>query len=183
MVYSLFLGIIGFLSLLLYDFYQLNKRSMLTFFFSFIGYGCISLAIFFELYLFDSADVPLGLFIIKIGAAGISALLLIYSVFLEIPIKKKSMGGGDYTAIGKGMYGVIRHPGFLWFVLLQICIVWIQQNSEVLMLAIVFIGMDFFVIVIEDSVIFPRLFTNYPTYKERVPMVIPFLKSRYQQKD
>jgi len=64
----------------------------------------------------------------------ISGLLLIYSLFLEIPFRQTyaAAGVGD-KLVKTGTYALVRHPGVLWlaaplWIFLDVLYVWIQER-------------------------------------------------------
>lgn len=180
MVYIFCTGGLGFFFLIIYDLSQLRPGKYLTLLTSYIGYGSLILAVFLEIFLYRPASAPLPLIILKLGAATASAGLLVYSVFIEtapgaaagVSARQKI----ERTAVTKGTYGIVRHPGFWWFLLLQISIIWLTAHKDTIIIAAGLVSMNFFLILIEDRWIFPRMFSNYDEYRQQVPMLLPRLR-------
>lgn len=178
MVYGLFSGGAGFLALFIHDLLQLQSRPFLTSLSSFIGYAGVFLGVFIQIFLFHPPLRLSWVLALQLFALTASLGLLLYSVFFEIRRFEAKRGGRSVTVRGRtalttGTYGVVRHPGFLWFVLLQFSIIWLCERREVLVMAAAFTLMDFVLVYAEDCCVFPKIFSNYRSYKARVPMIIP----------
>ncbi len=186
MVYIFYTGGLGFLFLILYDLSQLQPGKFLTRLTSCIGYGSLILAVFLEIFLYWQAISPISSMILKMGAVAASAGLLGYSVFIETSAGVVTGAAAglsaeqkiERTAISKGTYGLVRHPGFWWFLLLQISIIWLTGHKDTIIIAAVLVSMNFFLILMEDRWIFPLIFSNYDEYKQQVPMVLPRIRRR-----
>ena len=123
------IGGAGFVSLFFYDLCQVNEKRGLARALSIIGYTAIVTST--VLLLVGSPAPAAGPIVAILGAiaAGAGLLLLVYSVVIEIPIalrrrrKKNAAAGtgseGGRSVVRNGTYGVVRHPGFLWYLLLQ----------------------------------------------------------------
>lgn len=180
MVHIFCIGGTGFLFLVLYDLSQLRPGKYLPRLTSCIGYGSLILAVFLEIFLYWPEKSPPLLIILKLGAAALSAGLLVYAVFIETaPGAAAGVSAGRKTeriAVTKGSYGVVRHPGFWWFLLLQISIIWLTAHKDTIIIAAGLVSMNFLLILMEDRWIFPRIFTNYDEYRQQVPMLLPRIR-------
>jgi protein-S-isoprenylcysteine O-methyltransferase Ste14 len=107
-------------------------------------------------------------------AAALFAVLLVYSVLLEIPIRHRgSSTGSAYT---RGTYRLSRHPGFIWMVLMNTALLfWCPQEKIVLGFLTL---CNLLLITVEDRIIFPRLFTDYSTYRQEVPFFFRILPKK-----
>jgi len=163
----------GFFTLLLFDLFQIRKNITLMRICSIIGY---SLVFFSEIYLLLSFKIvyylPIYL-LIKIFFGIIFLILLIYSLFIEIHIKAPSMLNNKRFAISTGTYRLVRHPGFLWFFFLQIILISIYKNKSFIIISLTILFMDLVLIIVEDYIVFPKIFINYREYKKTTPMLIP----------
>jgi protein-S-isoprenylcysteine O-methyltransferase Ste14 len=176
------IGGFGFLFLVLYDLSQLRPGKYLLRLTSCIGYGSLILAVFLEIFLYWPEKSPPLLIILKLGALALSVGLLVYSVFIEtapgaaagVSARLKT----ERTAVTKGSYGVVRHPGFWWFLLLQISVIWLTAHKDIIIIAAGLVSMNFFLILMEDRWIFPRIFSNYDEYTQLVPMLIPRIRRK-----
>ncbi len=74
-----------------------------------------------------------------------------------------------------GLYALCRHPGVLFFSGLYICLhfgvclPWLDT--------LLYIGLNFVLVILEDTVFFPRFLEGYEQYKENVPFLIPTKES------
>jgi len=186
MVHIFCIGGLGFFFLILYDLSQLGRRLFWSRLTSCIGYGSLILAVFMEIFLYRPFSSPHMFLILKIGVFAVSAGLLFYSVFIETaPGAARRAAAGDAseqkierTAVTRGTYGIVRHPGFWWFLLLQISIIWLTGHKDTIIIAEGLVSMNFALIMIEDRWIFPRIFSNYGEYKQQVPMLLPRIRLR-----
>lgn len=173
----LVIGATGYVNLFLADLFQLRQRRVLSLIFSIIGYISICSVIFLLLISFKVNVVIYPLLYIKIAGAGVFFLLLIYSIFIEIKIKTPDTENSKRIALTTGTYGLTRHPGFLWFCIFQLFLISIYRDMNFTLIALGMVTLDFILILIEDYILFPKIFINYLEYKKRVPLLIPGLKN------
>lgn len=163
------LATLGFASFAFYDFFQINKKRVLTTLFSIFGcmgvLASIILLVFLNIPLANKVN-PIFL-AIQLIISGFFFVLLIYSTFFAF----KSTKG----VVSSGMYGVVRHPGFYWFTLMLVSLIPIFRSSKFLLSALFLIVMNSLLILLEDTVLFPRIFPEYNTYKSKVPFLVPKL--------
>jgi protein-S-isoprenylcysteine O-methyltransferase Ste14 len=164
---------VSFFSLFLYDLFQVRGGRIYTLLFSIIGYGGLFLSHFFLVLEYLPAVRLDAASVISTVLGGGFLLLLFYSLFVEIPLKGTYSGGDGRRVFSSGTYGFIRHPGFLWFVGFQVCLMVIFRRSDIYLFSCVTILLNFGLILVEDVWIFPRLFEDYTEYKRKVPFLIP----------
>ncbi|MEW5816192.1 MAG: hypothetical protein AB1798_12455 [Spirochaetota bacterium] len=80
------------------------------------------------------------------------------------------------TAVTDGTYGLVRHPGFLWFFLFYASLGLILRGKWFFFTAFTVNFLNFLLILVEDTIIFPKLFINYREYQKTVPFLFPGLK-------
>jgi len=104
----------------------------------------------------------------------ISGLLLIYSLFLEIPFRQTyaDNGAGD-KLVTTGTYALVRHPGVLWLALFLLALVLVSRSRLLLLAAPLWILLDVLYVWIQESFFFGRMFAGYAQYKRETPMLIP----------
>ena len=106
--------------------------------------------------------------------AAISAILLIYSWFIELSSTKTYVQAGvNSQLVTTGTWALTRHPGVIWYSLGLASLILATRSTVLLFCAPVWILMDILHVVIEDRYFFPRMFPDYPQYKKRTPMLIP----------
>jgi protein-S-isoprenylcysteine O-methyltransferase Ste14 len=109
-----------------------------------------------------------------IGALG--GLLTIYSTLIEIPLLSMRQKAGSTQPAGlvrHGTYALCRHPGFMWLVLYLVGLVCVVDRTSTLLMALWWVTLELGVVLIQDHLIFPRLFTMYELYRRLTPMIIP----------
>lgn len=94
--------------------------------------------------------------------------LLIYSVFIEIH-KGSEHASSLYQ---KGTYSFSRHPGFLWYTTINCIIAMYFWDFNVALLCVGFTLCNFVLILVEDIVLFPLMFTEYSEYKKHTPFLL-----------
>lgn len=173
------LGVFGFIVLFFFDLFALKGVRAVKTLIWFAGYGLISYAINVMIRKEPRIDLPPFLRIIGIALAGLFALLLVYSLLIEIPFRRTYLqkGAGD-KLVTTGTYALVRHPGVLWLV---VCLIgmFLATGTKLLLVAIpVWVLMDVIYVVIQDRYYFPRQFGKaYDDYRRSVPMLIPTVKS------
>ena len=112
------------------------------------------------------------------GMLAVSATLLIHSLFISLPFRKTYVdtGVGD-KLVRTGLYALVRHPGILWFPLFMLSLIPISRSSLLLIAAPIFIALDIVLVVIQDKLIFGRMFSGYERYRKETPMLLPNRKS------
>ncbi|HVO37538.1 MAG TPA: hypothetical protein VMV03_00785 [Spirochaetia bacterium] len=129
----------------------------------------------------SSPRIPLPPLLPVLGyvLAGLFFLLLVWSLFIEIPFLSAYVESrGSRRLVTSGTYALCRHPGVLW---LGGLIAGMFLASGALLLApafLVWIGLDFLLVYLQERLFFLRLFgPDYRKYQREVPMVIPTLGS------
>lgn len=112
------------------------------------------------------------------GMLAVSASLLIHSLFISLPFRKTYVdtGVGD-KLVKTGLYALVRHPGIMWFPLFMLALIPISRSSLLLIAAPTFIALDIVLVVIQDRLIFGRMFHGYDSYRRETPMLLPNRKS------
>jgi protein-S-isoprenylcysteine O-methyltransferase Ste14 len=175
------IGVCGFGAVLLYDYLQLLQTKRFLSVTSIIGAVSVLLATGGLFLIEPIRPMPVLISVPISTGVGMSVALLIRSVYWEIPHSKIEASFHDEsrrTVIRTGSYRWSRHPGFLWYVALVVFIGLRMNHRTVWTVGGVFVLADLIVVLIEDAVIFPRLFRDYADYKEEVPMLIPGFRFR-----
>lgn len=104
----------------------------------------------------------------------LATLLLIYSLFVEIPFRQTYAGGGaGDRLVTTGTYALSRHPGVLWLALLLIALILVFRARLLLIAAPVWFLMDVLLVWAQDVYYLPRVFPGYHQYREETPMLVP----------
>lgn len=101
-------------------------------------------------------------------------LLLVYSLFLEIPFSATYVrpGTGD-RLVRTGTYALVRHPGILWFGLWVLGLVLVTRGRLILWGGLVWLLSDIAYVWLQERLLFIHMFPEYPAYQRETPMLIP----------
>lgn len=160
------LGSLGYLLVGMYDIAILYNKSLLKKLFS-IGFLLTTTPYMFLFYFNRSPHSTywiIGLFVLM----ALFVALLIYSVFIETALFS-SRTSKLYT---KGTYSFSRHPGFLWYTIVNLLVAVFFWDWGITLLCLGLIFCNFVLIILEDTYIFPKIFLEYDQYKLHTPMVL-----------
>ena len=107
-----------------------------------------------------------------------SFLLLIYSLFINLPFRKTyvTTGVGD-ELITTGLYALVRHPWIHCFIVLMLSLVLVSGSKLLLIASPILISLDILLVVIQDKFFLGRMFDGYDRYRRETPMLLPSKKS------
>lgn len=129
---------------------------------------------------FQSNTLPLQTWTTFLGwiLLSISLILLIYSLFINLPFRKTyiATGVGD-KLIRTGLYTLVRHPGVIWLSLVLLSLILVSKSSLLLIAAPIFIVLDIVLVVMQDKFFFGRMFDGYKSYRQETPMLLPNRRS------
>ncbi|TFG64004.1 MAG: hypothetical protein E4H36_04145 [Spirochaetales bacterium] len=111
----------------------------------------------------------------SLSAAAVNVCLLFFSQFPALLSGGENGEGGPRTCSRRGAYGVVRHPGFWWFFFMIGFLNIAFRQTEVLEISCVLVLINLLFVILEDTVIFPKLFSDYTDYRKGVPFLIPRL--------
>jgi protein-S-isoprenylcysteine O-methyltransferase Ste14 len=108
----------------------------------------------------------------------VSAFLLVYSLFLEIPFRQTYAADGVGDRLVKtGTYALVRHPGVLWLALFLASLILVSRSRLLLLAAPVWLFMDVLYVWIQERFYFTKMFPGYEQYNKETPMLIPTRES------
>lgn len=93
------------------------------------------------------------------------ASLLVYSVLIELAL----FGGRPGEVYQKGTYGKSRHPGFIWYTVINVLVAIYYWNYHITMLCFGLTLCNLVLITVEDLYFFPRMFSGYEEYRKHTP--------------
>lgn len=96
------------------------------------------------------------------------ALLLVFSVLVEIALF--SPGGGKLYR--GGTYRFSRHPGFIWYTIINVLVSIYYWNYRITMLLMGLTLCNLILITIEDRILFPKMFAEYGEYRKDTPFIL-----------
>ena len=103
----------------------------------------------------------------------ISLLLLIYSLFINLPFRKTyvATGVGD-KLITTRLYALVRHPWVHCFTLLLLSLVLVSRSILLLIASPIWILLYILLVVIQDKFLLGRMFDGYDNYRHETPMLL-----------
>lgn len=125
---------------------------------------------------FQSNTLPLPAWSIWLGwfLLLISFILLIYSLFINLPFRKTYIATGvNDKLITTGLYALVRHPWVHWFILVLLSLILVSRSYLLLIATPIFILLDIALVVVQDKFFFVRMLTGYSSYQEKTPMLLP----------
>jgi len=166
-------GGIGFSALLVPDLCRLARYHRLAVATYAFGFAAVLLALVLEVTSFRAAG-PLFLRVAAAVLSGVFAVLLVYSAVIEIPLHRRfSAGGAAVTLHTMGTYRLSRHPGMLWFLLMQASLNVVFLNATFVLVSAALVLGDLILVFVQDRYLFPLLLPHYLNYKLRVPFLFP----------
>lgn len=112
--------------------------------------------------------------LLLVCAAG-SFAALIYCLFFAVPFGESYTGQPSQarTVCDRGVYGLCRHPGVLCFGAMYLFAGLATLPTPLLWKGLWFSLLNLLYVWFQDRITFPRIFTDYPAYRKRVPFLIP----------
>ncbi len=123
-------------------------------------------------------SLPAWLQVVGGGLFAVSLLLLLFSLFLELPFSATYQGHTDRPRlVTTGTYALVRHPTVPWYVLMLGSLL-LLTRSELLLVALpVWVLLDVVWAVLQERLHLTRVFPEYATYQRTTPMLIPNRRS------
>jgi protein-S-isoprenylcysteine O-methyltransferase Ste14 len=176
--FIIFTGIIGFLLLLIFDILMLKKVPGIKFVIWVIGIALIIFTIVEACLSSEKLPFPDWTIVPGWVLFAIAGLLVLYSLFVNIPFKNTYVANEDKNKLVRtGLYALCRHPGTYWVNLFLMSLILVSRSTNQLIIAVIFICTNTALVVIEDKFIFPGIFTDYTEYQKQTPMLFPSKRS------
>ena len=174
-MYSLLLGMLGFLLFFLYDVNSFTWRSRLLHKSFALGVTLLAAATVLDL----AAALRMGAFsglkdLILLVAGALCLAALVYCLFFALPFAGTYQDtDGPPAVCDRGVYALCRHPGVLC--MLGMYLFWGLGALPATMLrnGLIFSGLNTVYVCFQDRMTFPRTFPDYPDYQKNVPFLIP----------
>ena len=174
-MYSLLLGMRGFLLFFLYAVNSFTWRSRLLHKSFALGVTLLAAATVLDL----AAALRMGAFsglkdLILLVAGALCLAALVYCLFFALPFAETYQDtDGPPAVCDRGVYALCRHPGVLC--MLGMYLFWGLGALPATMLrnGLIFSGFNTVYVCFQDRMTFPRTFPDYPDYQKNVPFLIP----------
>jgi len=172
------LGVTGFLAIHLFDIFALKRWPLAKPLSWFLGVGLLVYATFMACLSTDKLALPNWVIWLGWPIMFVSVVILINSLFLNLPFKKTYIekGNGSRLVIS-GFYALVRHPWFHGFFLIMISLILLTGSELMLYAFFVWVPLVIIFISIQDRFLFRRMFPDYDSYSKNTPMLIPNKKS------
>ena len=176
---SLLLAITGFVLYLLYDINSFLWQRRLPRGFFALGTVLVALATALALWRAVSAGAFAGVGDGLLLAAGVLfAGALVYCLFFALPFQSTYVTPQEGQRVcDRGVYALCRHPGVPCFFLAYLFVGLAALPSDFVLFGLVLSGLDVLYAWFQDRVTFPRSFSDYDSYRQRIPFLIPTRKS------
>ncbi len=172
------IGILGFLILHVLDIVSLKRIPGAKPVTWILGSGLLGYSFIMMSLAPDKLLLPLWSTWLGWGLLLLSAFLLVYSLFINLPFRKTYIATGvSDKLITTGLYALVRHPWIHWFILILLSLILVSRSSLLLIAAPIFILLNILLVVIQDRFFFGRMFAGYDRYRKETPMLLPNRKS------
>jgi len=172
------IGAVGFLIIRCFDIVSLKRVPKAKPGIWILGCGLLIYSLIMICFAPGKLPLPMWSTWLGWGLLSISLLLLIYSLFINLPFCKTyvATGVGD-KLITTGLYALVRHPWVHCFTLLLLSLVLVSRSSLLLIASPIWILLYILLVVIQDKFLFGRMFNGYDTYRQETPMLLPNKRS------
>ena len=173
-----FTGALAFVFLFLYDVYTLKNEGSKKKAFGLLGIILLLFSGVMATVTSQKVLFPTGVRISAWILFGVSAILLVYSLFVELPfVKTYGKNTHSSSLVDTGTYALCRHPGVLWFGLMFFFYYFATGAKYMISAGIIWTALDVLHVYLQEVYFFPRMFPEYKTYMTTTPMLIPSGKS------
>jgi len=171
-------GIFGFLIIHVFDIVSLKRIRVAKPLTWILGSGLLGYSFIMMSLAPDKLLLPLWSTWLGWGLLLLSAFLLVYSLFINLPFRKTYIATGvSDKLITTGLYALVRHPWIHWFILILLSLILVSKSSLLLMAAPIFILLNIVLVIVQDKFLFIRMFAGYDRYRKETPMLLPNRKS------
>jgi protein-S-isoprenylcysteine O-methyltransferase Ste14 len=178
-MYCVVFAVIGFCILFFFEKASLKKVRFLKQAVFVAGNALVCISVLLSCFKSEYIDIPFFAHIAGWILASVFLVLLMYSLFFEIPFKKTYMkaGTGD-VLVTTGTYALVRHPGVLWLTVFLGGLLLITGARMLLFTIPVIVSMDVVYVVIQEKYYFVKIFgEEYREYQKSVPMLFQSVPS------
>jgi protein-S-isoprenylcysteine O-methyltransferase Ste14 len=171
-------GILAFALDSLFDWVSVRGVAKVKPVIALIFWGLHGFAFFVALWQVEKFEFPTALSILGWIALPIFVYLLVYSLILELPMRETySVAGVSGRLVKTGTYALTRHPGAIWYVLGMISLLLASRSVVLLALVPVWSILEILHVIVQDRLVFVKMFPEYSQYQRETPMLIPTRRS------
>lgn len=177
-------GAVAFGLFVLYDLNQIgDNRKIIRFFFPLGIVILLVLSIVIAAYSRPVTDLSLGLRLVFGALAAASMAMLCYTLFFAVPFDAAYVKGSKQKLETCGVYGMCRHPGVLFLAGTYLFVALALNKQDLLIAGAVFSVYNVVYVVIQDLLIFPKIFEGYEEYRRSTHFLLPFGRKHHEQED
>ncbi len=176
---SLCLGIMAFILFFIYDVNSVSKKNAVIHRFFAVGAVLLAASSVIDLWCSTKTGAFSGIVDILLLLCGIIAfVLLIYSLFFALPFDATYVKNSEERRVyDKGVYALCRHPGILWYFFMQLFFGLAALPGRIIINGMILSILNLLYALFQDRTTFPKTFTNYTDYQQRVPFLLPTVSS------
>ena len=172
------LGLTGFLLGALYDLLPFEKAPRMRRALGMAAGGALGTSLALVCLTGNPIDLPAWTGWLGRALLPVTALLLAYSLFWELPFKSTYLASGTGPRLVRtGTYALVRHPGVVWYALLLLALLLVSRSSLLLIAAPVWVAADVLWVIAQEKFALSRTFPEYSSYQRETPMLIPTWRS------
>lgn len=170
------LGILGFISLFVFDLLSFYNKKKSKYVFMLIGVGALVIGSTLLALAESTFSMHIMMRILFAVMAVFFFCLLVYSVAIEV-------GKNTYQyhhipkLVTSGTYALSRHPGVLWLFFFYVSLGFALTSYALLLGALVFTLVNTSYVYVQEKFIFIHIFEEYPNYQQQTPFILPTYKS------
>lgn len=110
--------------------------------------------------------------------AGVSLVLLLYSLFRALPFRRTYVESNeDNPVINTGFYALCRHPGVIWFFFFFLFLSLASGIKIMILATLIWTALDVVHVYFQDRWFFPLTLKDYDLYQKETPFLIPTRES------
>jgi len=168
----------GFSALAAADYLAILKKPLASGLLGVLGYLAVAVSLAFMIFGAPFPALTGASQYAGIVLALVAGIMLIWSVFLELPHERRKFGLKPEQAVTSGTYSLCRHPGWWWLALFIAGIYLIKRETALLTPSIILNVANLALIALQDHFFFPQLFEGYDDYKKSTPFLLPSVRRR-----
>lgn len=167
------IGLSSFVFFFIFDKNKLNGGSAINPYLNAMGFIILNVSTIMTIIKSKAHLAPIGQVVIGCILAFLGIILVVYSIFIELPNDTFRAETKKTKVYRNGTYALCRHPSALWLIMVYIGIYLVWPGNIMLVMGIVISAANTIYVYIQEKFFFTELFTDYNEYKEKTPMLVP----------
>jgi protein-S-isoprenylcysteine O-methyltransferase Ste14 len=167
-------GSMAFILFFLFDYYNIKNFTIQK---KLVSISGVSILIYSAVMAVEESTVIHFSVVVKLISTVlfiVSAVLLIYSLFLELPFKSTYADDKfNGSLVDTGTYALCRHPGVLWLFFLLLFLFFMTGAVMIAVATIIWTSINAVYVYLQEKFFFCTMFSDYINYQKTTPMLIP----------